>query len=279
MGKLKLSCKDFYGILLPCSPRSYSNMSIPRIFQRSALFSGQTLTLDPQATHHLARVMRLQLGDHITVFNGQGGAYTAQICRMTKRAITVAIGHFHSQETDSPCNIHLGQAISKNASMDLIIQKAVELGVHQITPLITQYVSIKTAATVLDKRRQHWQAIAINACEQCGRNTIPAINTAVTLATCLQQASTAIKLLLDPNSTVSLHDTPQHTTHLDILIGPEGGFSKTEIQLATQYNYTAIHLGPRILRCETAALAALSVFQYRWGDLCNTTGHKYKALE
>jgi len=211
--------------------------------------------------------MRLQIGDHIVIFNGQGGEFAAQICAISKQAITVTIGHFHPRTVMSPCNIHLGQAISKSASMDMVIQKAVELGVHSITPLISQHCSVKVSSRVLNKRLQHWQAIAINACEQCGRDTIPVVNATVTLAIWLQQASSATKLLLDPTSNLSLNNITTSTTHLDFLVGPEGGFSHAEIQLATQYDYIAICLGPRILRCETAALTAISLFQYRWGDL------------
>lgn len=247
-----------------------NNMSDTRIFQAAALASGQTLTLDPQASHHLARVMRAQAGEHIIIFNGQGGEFTARICTIGKRAITVMIGNYRAQAIESPCKIHLGQAISKSASMDLIIQKAVELGVHSITPVISQRCSIKTNSLVLDKRRQHWQAIAINACEQCGRNTIPTINTAITLTTYLQQANADTKLILDPAGKRSLNAAPTTATSLDYLVGPEGGFSPTEIQLACQYGCIAISLGPRTLRCETAALTALSLFQYRWGDLSGT---------
>ncbi|MEE9451347.1 MAG: 16S rRNA (uracil(1498)-N(3))-methyltransferase [Gammaproteobacteria bacterium] len=242
-------------------------MNNPRIFQSIPLHSNQILELDNQASHHLLRVLRLKVGNPITLFNGEGGEYGGQLCVIKRNRVSVKVGDFRPHECESPCAIHLAQAISKSASMDLIVQKAVELGVHTITPILSQHCTIKTTPAHLQKRRQHWQAIIINASEQCGRNTLTQINPPIDLSPWLQQKTTETKLLLDPNSKQCFTTPLPKATQINLLIGPEGGFSESENQLAQKQGYLAVNLGPRILRCETAVLAAISLAQSCWGDL------------
>ncbi len=242
-------------------------MHIPRVYQACELAIGCELALDQRACHHLTNVLRLREGAPIILFNGQGGEYAALLIQVKKKNVIVKVREFHDSSTESKLSIHLGQAISRSAKMDFALQKAVELGVTQITPLITQYCAIKISTQQLEKKYKHWQGIIINACEQSGRARIPILHKPCRLTSWKGFSSIELGLLLEPKTTATLHDIIQKPQSLALLIGPEGGLSTDEVALMKAQGVKAISLGPRILRTETATVCALSILQARWGDL------------
>lgn len=245
-------------------------MRIPRIYQNIELKTGAVVNLSADAANHLTRVLRLPLDAEIKIFNGQGGEYAARIISITKQQTQIKINKYLAIDNESPLEINLAQALVRGEKMDYIIQKAVELGVAKIMPVLTERCEIKLSAERTGKRLQHWQAIIINACEQCGRNCVPTIAEPVTLAEFLVQQKTGRRLVLDPTATTKIRDIFQ-TKPLDevvtLLIGPEGGLSNDEIKTAKQQGFAGVNLGPRILRTETAGLAAISALQNCLGDL------------
>jgi len=237
-----------------------------RIYQAGTLIEGESISLDKSASNHLIRVLRLKNNQIFTLFNGEGGEFSCRLQISGKTAVT-HIDSFIQTHNESPLNIHLFQGISKGERMDFAIQKAVELGVHGITPVFCDRTVVNLKADRLDKKRQHWQAIAISACEQSGRNIVPRINEACSLEQALQLNSDNLKLMLEPTSNNSLKTLITNNKLFSIYIGPEGGFSDEEIIQAKQNDVAGVTLGPRILRTETAALSAITSIQLLWGDL------------
>ncbi len=209
----------------------------------------------------------MRAGDPFILFNGQGQAWQAQLETTDKRSATARIEKALPANVESPLSTHLGLGISKGERMDYAIQKAVELGVTEITPLFTRYSMVKLDDKRKDKRHQHWQGIIIGACEQCGRNYLPTLHPASDNTVWLNQINTEQKLLLDPMATIKLFHLKGKPQSASLYIGPEGGLSEEEIILAGQAGFTGIQLGPRILRTETAVVAALTALQMAWGDL------------
>ncbi len=241
-------------------------MAVPRVYYPDTLTPGETVCLPDATSHYLLHVLRLRPDDALVLFNGQAhGEYPARFLEAKKKQAYVNIESYHARNLESPLALHLGQAISAGDKMDLAIQKSVELGVHTITPLLTQY-SKQYKTNHLQKKREHWQKIIISACEQCGRNQLPTLNAAQPLATWLRSDLTPLKLLFHP-STNTREDLPKNVSDVTVLIGPEGGLSEQEILEATQQDFLTLDLGPRILRTETAAMAAITMLQSRWGDL------------
>jgi len=241
-------------------------MRIPRIYTANNLEPNCKIILNIPASKHILHVLRLKLGSSLILFNGAGGEYNAELYAIDKQKAIIQVQEFVNKQSESPLKIHLAQGISRGEKMDYTIQKAVELGVHKITPLFTERCNIKLSGERLQKRISHWQAIAISACEQSGRTYIPKIEYAKDLATWLNQDHSGLCLTLYHKVTQSIANL-KPSSAINILIGPEGGLSDYEINLTTQHNFTPIHFGPRILRTETAALAAISILQGRWGDL------------
>lgn len=241
-------------------------MRNPRIYTRHALSAGNPLVLDESASHHLARVLRFQPGHAITLFNGDGNEYAATITTIDKRSVTVHIDIATTANRESPLNIHLGIAISKGERMDTVVQKAVELGVTAITPIVSERVEVRLQGERADKKLQHWQGIVVAACEQCGRNRLPELKPITALHDWTDKVTADRKFVLHHRSEASLGDfAPPQTVAL--LIGPEGGLSEAEIVAAERQGFVSLRLGPRILRTETAPLAALAVLQYVFGDM------------
>jgi len=243
-------------------------MRSPRIYSEQPLSLHQEVGLSTQASRHIAAVLRLQEGDAITLFDGARGEYQAHIVKLGKTVIAKT-RQFDEHHCESPLKIHLAQAISKGDRMDYTIQKSVELGVSSIQPLFSERCVIKLKGNRLEKRQQHWQEVIISACEQCGRNHIPELKPTLNLNQWIQQSQAKEQhphLILDPLADKSLAQRAKHPEQ-SLLIGPEGGLSAAEIQLARQHGFEGIKMGPRILRTETAALVALTVLQARWGDL------------
>lgn len=241
-------------------------MRIPRIHLDRALAPGQAIELDRATANYLLKVLRLRPGSPLTVFNGQGGEFAATLTE--QRPARIEIGEFHDRETESPLAITLVQGVSKGDRMDTAIQKAVELGVTRIVPVMTERSVVNLKGERKEKRTRRWQTIAASACEQCGRNRLPTIDAPRTLADWLgaEPPAGATRVVLDPTADAGFTDL-ERPAHACLLIGPEGGLTDEEITAAADTGYRRIGLGPRVLRTETAAITAISLAQGLWGDL------------
>jgi 16S rRNA (uracil1498-N3)-methyltransferase len=237
-----------------------------RIFVDQSLQEGKTLMLADEAAHHVAHVLRLRPGHALILFDGRGGEYEAEICKVDKRSVEVLIKQHREIDKGSPLQITLAQGISRGQKMDFSLQKAVELGVERIIPVMTEHGNVHLDEQRQQKKIEHWHGVIIGACEQSGRNKLPELVSPLAFDDCLALDSGLTKLILHPESGISLAKLPRPTGGLTLLIGPEGGFSDGEIQKACAAGYQIINIGPRILRTETAALAAISACQMLWGD-------------
>lgn len=242
-------------------------MRIPRIFHPQPLAAQNRVTLDDNAARHVARVLRLNLGAELTLFDGHGGEYPATIVELGKRLVEVELGTQRNIEMESPLHITLAQGISKGERMDYTIQKAVELGVSRIAPLDTERSVVNLKGERQEKKQSHWRGVIISACEQCGRNTLPELLPQQNLAAWLQNGLDGSGLLLDHRADATINSL-QPKGAITLLIGPEGGLSEQEREQALAVGYQGVRLGPRVLRTETAALTALAALQSRFGDLC-----------
>ncbi len=243
-------------------------MAITRLYCPINLAHRVQANLPNGAAHHAIRVLRLKRGDEVRLFNGEGGEYEASIHRVEKDCVTVDIGRHHDIERESKLQVCLAQAITTGDKMDYTLQKAVELGVARIQPLQTNRALVRLTQERADKRLQHWQNVVISASEQCGRNTVPQV--AAILAFEEWVAATdpaAARMMLSPYAEQSLRDCPAPAGEVNLVIGPEGGLNREEIAFAQAKGFTSVRMGPRVLRTETAPLAALAVMQVLWGDL------------
>lgn len=240
-------------------------MRITRIHTKQRLRSNTDFVLEAEPSRHLARVLRLGVGDALTLFDGQGGEYSGEITAVDRKQVQVRTGAHRPTETESPLAIHLGIAISRGERMDWIVQKATELGITACTPLSTEYSGVKLAGDRAAKKILHWQQIAISACEQCGRNRPPAVHALRPLDDWLATTDAEKKFVLHHRA--DKMGVGQAPTSIALLIGPEGGLSDREIKSAERCGYAALRLGPRVLRTETAPLAAIAILQAWWGDM------------
>jgi 16S rRNA (uracil1498-N3)-methyltransferase len=240
-----------------------------RIYQAGTYQTGQSLELSPEAGQHVRVVLRMQPGDKITLFCGDNREFAAILTDVCRKKISVKILTERVVSRESPRAIHLAQAISKGERMEWVVQKTVELGVTSITPIITARSLMKLDAERMEKKRTQWQAIAIAACEQSGRNQVPLVKSAHSLEEYLQKKVAPLQFVLQPKEAKTWRDYnfAQAKTELALLIGPEGGFSQEELQQIFSAGYNPLCLGPRVLRTETAAIVALSVLQAICGDL------------
>lgn len=242
-------------------------MSSPRFFSDVTLTSNSSIILPATAANHAIKVLRLQVGDTLRLFNGDGNDYSAQIEAIRKNEVIVKTGQAVAVRNESSLEITLAQGISAGDRMDFTIQKSVELGIHAIQPISCQRSVVKLSGDRADKRREHWQNVAISACEQSGRAFLPAVGPALSLAKWLADAPMfTTRITLDPLATTSLKDLPIPQGPVCLLIGPEGGLTGEEIAMAASQGFTGVRLGPRILRTETAALATLAAIHTLWGD-------------
>ena len=231
--------------------------------------------LPADASHHCAQVLRYKEGDQLTVFNGDGFDYLATIITINKKRCEIDINKQIAVNNESPLTIHLFQGIAKGDKMDLIIQKAVELGVAEITPLFTERCNVKLNNKRLAKKLEHWNKVSISACEQSGRAVIPKINPAIQIEnlqidnqqTDDQKIGKLITFYLEPTSEKSFSDYQIENKNVALLVGPEGGFSDRDLQQADKKNLYGVSMGPRILRTETAGLSAIAILQSHFGDL------------
>lgn len=238
-----------------------------RFFINESLTIDNIINLDSDISHQISRVLRLQVGNIIYLFNNSNCEFMATIEHIDKKNVTAKITNQHPDLNTSPLKIHLGQVLSKGEKMDLVIQKATELGVHSITPLYSERSLIKLTADRSNTKHEHWQKIAISASCQSWRNDVPIIYPAQNLFDWVSKNSDPYKLLLSPHHGAQKITSLNIKNNLSILVGPEGGFSAAEADYAIQNNFKAISLGPRILRTETAGIATIAILQANFGDL------------
>lgn len=240
---------------------------VPRVFVAQDLAAGDTITLPQDKRHHLTTVLRLAAGDGLILFNGDGAEYAARLTRADRKRAQAHIDARTSPHRESPLAITLLQAVARGDRMDFALAKAVELGVTAIQPVFTARGQVKLDGERLAKKQGHWQRIVESAAEQSGRLICPAVHEATALATQIDNPPlNACRLMLAPEAQTSLAaQTP--ATRIALLIGPESGLSNNEIERAAAAGWQALALGPRVLRTETAGMAALAALQTAWGDL------------
>jgi 16S rRNA (uracil1498-N3)-methyltransferase len=245
-------------------------MGVPRFFSPAPIGAdkaGTVIGLDESAAHHATRVLRLAAGDGLTLFDGTGGEFDATLERVDRRGATVRVLRFLPDvERESPLALTLAQGIAANDAMDSAIRRATELGVTSIQPLVTVRSLPLRGGERADKRLLHWRQVAIAACEQCGRNRIPEVALPLPFADWVREW-VGSGILFVPGARESLATIPRRAAPLALLIGPEGGFDPREVAAAQMKGFDAVGLGPRVLRTETAAAAALALVQALWGDL------------
>lgn len=245
-------------------------MTASRLYVDAALAADTRLALPEFAARHVGRVLRCRPGDELTLFDGRGGEFAATVEQVSKRGVVVNVGAHRERDTEAALPVHLFQGLSRGDRMDTVVQKATELGVARITPLVSEHTVVRLDDERAGKRLAHWRRVAASACEQCGRNRLPRVDPPAKLACVLGAAPAAgtLRLLLSPEAGVGLRQPGrERPAAVELLIGPEGGFSAAEAALAAEAGFEGISLGPRILRTETAAIAALALVQAAWGDL------------
>ena len=240
-----------------------------RLFVSGALSNDSSLVLHDEQARYLGRVLRSQVGDAMQVFNADSGEWSATIAKIGKNSVTLRVGTRLETATESPLKIHLIQGVSRGERMDFVVQKATELGVKRITPVLSNHGVVKLDKQRAEKRRKHWQHIAESACEQSGRTHPPLIDTPLPLNSWFgaTKSEDSTELVLNPGATTALASIEAPAIKVCLLIGPEGGFSEREYEDADIAGFQAVSLGPRVLRTETAALAAIAIAQSSWGDL------------
>lgn len=242
-------------------------MNLPRFYCREALSPGAHIELPEPVARHAVRVLRLPPGAPMVLFDGRGGEYLAHIERIERDRVLAELADWRDIERESPLAITLVQALQAGEKMDFTIQKAVELGVRDIVPVESRRSVMRLAGDRAGKRVAHWQGVAASACEQCGRNQVPLVAPLEKLENWLARpADGVLRLMLAPDATQTLADLAP-ATNIQLLIGAEGGLDPQEVIAAGQAGFQAVRLGPRVLRTETAGLAALAALQLLWGDL------------
>jgi len=239
-----------------------------RFYHSNPLDLNQIIILDEFSSHHALRVMRIKVDDFLILFNGDGFEYRGRVSDINKKTINIEILSKEKNNNESPININLFQSISSNEKMDMVIQKATELGVSSIQPIFTSRSTIKLNLDRAKKRLIHWRQVSISACEQSGRSKIPTIKSPIEFDQISEGIKTnSLNLLLHPDNLEESCNLPnKYSGDINIFIGPEGGFSQDEVLLLKKQNCINIQLGPRILRTETAPLAIIAILQYKYGD-------------
>ncbi|SEI81809.1 16S rRNA (uracil1498-N3)-methyltransferase [Allopseudospirillum japonicum] len=239
-----------------------------RIYHPAPLIEGARISLSEPASRHLGLVLRKNLGDPVEIFDGQGHRCQAHITFIKRQQVEVELKTPYAGLASSPLNIHLGQVMSKGERMDYVVQKATELGVTQITPLTSERCEVRLKNDREQRKIDHWQHVAISACEQSGSDFVPQLAPICKLSDWLAQDFTGLRLVLAPQAEQALTALTQTKppTQVQVLIGPEGGLSESELDAAKAAGFQALQLGPRVLRTETAPVVALSLLQYLWGD-------------
>jgi 16S rRNA (uracil1498-N3)-methyltransferase len=242
-------------------------MRLTRCYVAAPLAVGDTRQLPQDAAAHVARVLRARAGELLTLFDGRGGEYDATIVQIDRRGVQVRIELHRAIERESPLPVILLQALARGERMDFIVQKATELGVAAIVAMAGDRSVVRLDGAGLARRCEHWRAVAISACEQCGRNRVPAVSAVPDLASACAQADAAgVRLLLAPEADQTLIALAREARSIALAVGPEGGFSDEERSFAQHHGFQFCRLGPRVLRAETAPLAALAAIQAVAGD-------------
>ncbi len=241
-------------------------MRVPRIFTGQPLAEGAELALEPGPSQHLARVLRMGPGDELRLFDGSACEYRARIVTADKRQVVVAVLGATPGLAESPLRLHLGIGISRGERMDWVVQKATELGVAAISPIYTERTEVRLRGEREGRKQQHWRQVVVSACEQCGRSVLPEVREPIALEQWLREADGERRFVLHHRATATPGGT-ELPTSIDLLVGPEGGLSEAEVAAAEAAGFESLALGPRVLRTETAPLAAVAILQARWGDM------------
>jgi 16S rRNA (uracil1498-N3)-methyltransferase len=249
----------FYPTKIPLVPT-------PRFHCHLPLAGAVQIELAPSAAHHASKVLRLRRGDQVVLFDGSGGEYEASIHEVDKYGVLVDVGKFHPTDREPVLKVCIAQGLASGDKMDTILQKAIELGVTCFQPLATRKSVVRLTEERAARRAMHWQQVAIAACEQCGRNQVPEVLAVEEIGSWVGRQIPGSRLMLAPNAPVRLAEVPRPTDEVTLLVGPEGGFTDDEIMWALNAGFKPVRLGPRILRTETAGLAALAAIQALWGD-------------
>ncbi|AWB65280.1 16S rRNA (uracil(1498)-N(3))-methyltransferase [Saccharobesus litoralis] len=242
-------------------------MRIPRIYHPNLFETNQTITLSDDAANHVGRVLRMKPQQQIVLFNGDGCDYECTLTEVSRKKVLAHVDASKPLSNESPLAIHLGQVISRGDRMEFTIQKSVELGVSEITPLYSERCGVKLNAERLAKKVEQWQKVVISACEQSGRAKVPTVNPVIELDEWLAKPFSGTRVNLHPYANQTMNQLDIFDGAAQLLIGPEGGLSDEEISAADAAGFKNVLMGPRILRTETAALAALSMLQCLYGDL------------
>ncbi len=239
----------------------------PRFYSPEPLSPGAGIDLPEEAAHHAVRVLRMQEGDRLRLFDGRGGEWTVRLVRL-KPVPHVAMESFDPRDCEPPLHVTLVQGLPSGDKMDWVIQKSVELGVAAVQPVAARRSVIRLSGEKAERRARHWQGVAISACEQCGRNRLPTVAPLLDLAQYLARPpqENELRLVLAPGSTKRLRDLPVPRGPVTLLIGPEGGFEESESRAAQVAGFVPLGLGPRVLRTETAGPSALAALMTQWGD-------------
>jgi 16S rRNA (uracil1498-N3)-methyltransferase len=240
-------------------------MRVSRLYTPAPLATGKLIELDDDNGHYVRTVLRLKKDDPIILFNGDGGEYFSTVAEVSRKAVLIAIGQWRDRSVESSLQVILGLGISRGDRMDLTVQKAVELGVNHITPLLTERCVVQFKGEKKPQRLLHWQKIVQHAAEQSGRTLLPALPEVETLQDWVINQQ-GLKVFLDPYAETSLMDLKPEAMKVTLLTGPEGGFSDQERGVAQASGFIPVRLGARILRTETASIAALAAVQLLWGD-------------
>jgi 16S rRNA (uracil1498-N3)-methyltransferase len=243
-------------------------MTTPRFYSPPPLHANTKFELPEAAAHHASRVLRLRVNDEVRVFDGVGNELHGRICEIEGKKVVLEKLQVCTVNRESPLNIVLVQALCSSEKMDWVIQKATELGATEIQPVQTQRSMVKLAGERAEKRTQHWHGITIAACEQCGRNMLPKVHALLEFSSWIATLCDVpgSKFILLPEAVTTLREQSKPQGKAILLIGPEGGFSADEVQIAQQAGFISIRLGSRLLRTETAAVAAIATLQTLWGD-------------
>ena len=241
---------------------------MPRFYFKQPLPPGGSFELPPEAAHHAARVLRLREGDAVEIFDGKGNERRGQIAEISGKTVVVSNLSATDTSRESALQVLLAQALASSEKMDWVIQKTTELGVIAIQPLDTERSVAKLASGRIAKRLEHWQQVAISACEQCGRNVLPELHAPLEIMSWLRQMQkiSATKFILLPDGSASLRSQDKPQGKVVLLIGAEGGFTQAESDAALRCGFTPIRMGSRVMRTETAAVAGLAALQTLWGD-------------
>ena len=243
-------------------------MRLTRVHVPDPLSPGRRHTIEGDAANHIARVLRLEPGAPLIVFDGRGGEYSARIESLRKTAVIIEVQERSPSSRESSLSLTLAQGVSRGERMDWVVQKATELGVTAIVPVLTERTVVKLDARQSERKLTHWQGIAVAACEQSGRDKLPDIVAPLALDEFLRGIDLqATRVLLSPTGTQRVSDLKAPERKIVVLIGPEGGLSETEQRSAIGAGFLAVRMGPRVLRTETAAVAALTLLQHQFGDL------------